>query len=119
MVKSYGKLQRPTPSLIKVVKVADRCIHLMVGDWSNFSEKALKTLQHNILQETSQQSSTPYSIIPCIHMSLMKVSVTTISPVNKENNRLVKPDFPVPVCEKCIFQENCMPRKAFAKDKQN
>ena len=50
--KSYGKLKRPTPSLVKVVKVADRYIRLMVGDWSNFSEKALKTLQRNVLQET-------------------------------------------------------------------
>ena len=50
--KSYGLLKRPTPSLVKVVKVADRHIRLMVGDWSNFSEKALKTLQRNALQET-------------------------------------------------------------------
>ena len=30
--KSYGQLRRPTPSLVKVVKVADRHIRLMVGD---------------------------------------------------------------------------------------
>ena len=47
--KSYGQLKRPTPSLVKVVKVADRHILLMVGDCSNFSEKALKTLQRNVL----------------------------------------------------------------------
>ena len=51
-LKSYGKLKSPTPSVVKVVKTADQYICLMVGDWSNFSEKALKTLQQDVLQET-------------------------------------------------------------------
>ena len=37
--------------MLKIVKVADRHLRLLVAKWSNLPEKALNTLQLDVLQE--------------------------------------------------------------------
>ena len=63
--KTYGKLTSPSPSVVKVVKVADRFLRLMVGKWSHLSDKAILTLQRDVLQEvklTALQSLQQHSL---------------------------------------------------------
>ncbi len=63
--KTYGKLTSPSPSVVKVVKVADRFLRFMVGKWSHFSDKAILTLQRDVLQEvklTAFQSLQQHSL---------------------------------------------------------
>ena len=49
--KSYGSMINPSTSVLKIVKVADRHLRLLVAKWSNLPEKALNTLQLDVLQE--------------------------------------------------------------------
>lgn len=49
--KSYGSLINPSTSVLKIVKVADRHLRLLVAKWSNMPEKALDKLQLDVLQE--------------------------------------------------------------------
>jgi hypothetical protein len=49
--KSYGSLINPSSSVLKTVKVADTRLRLLAAKWSNLPEKALETLQRDVLQE--------------------------------------------------------------------
>jgi hypothetical protein len=49
--KTFGKLTNPSSSVVTVVEEADRLLRLMVLKWSHLEDKAIPTLQRDVLQK--------------------------------------------------------------------
>ena len=56
--KTHGKLTTPSTSVVKVVKMADKYLRVMVKKWSHLPDKATLLLQRDVLQETRPTTKT-------------------------------------------------------------
>ncbi len=102
--KTYGKLTSPSSSVVKVVKVADRLLRLLVAKRSHLPNKATLALQRDVLQEVK----------PTVFQSLQQHAQEThildqYHHASQEDNRSLHQDIS-PSVWKSLHRENCKTR---------